>query len=242
MTPLSQPTPERSQRILVIDDEEQIRRALRSVLQARHYTVDVAATGEAGLEAAVDRTPDLIVLDLTLPDMSGLQVAEQLRAWYEGPIIVLSVRDADADKIAALDLGADDYLTKPFSAGELLARIRAHLRRVAGGETSVREIRSGELVIDLAKRIVTVSGTPVRLTRTEFEVLALLARNADRVVTSRMLLEQVWGPDYVSDTQTLRVHVSHLRQKIEPSGGVPRYVLTEPGVGFRFVGDQEVAS
>jgi two-component system KDP operon response regulator KdpE len=238
----SQPSPERSQRILVIDDEEQIRRALRSVLQARHYTVDVAATGEEGLEAAVDRTPDLIVLDLTLPGMSGLQAAEQLRAWYEGPILVLSVRDGDADKIAALDLGADDYLTKPFSAGELLARIRAHLRRTSGVEASVREIRSGDLVIDLAKRIVTVAGKPVRLTRTEFDVLALLARNADRVVTSRMLLEQVWGPDYVSDTQTLRVHVSHLRQKIEPSGGVPRYVLTEPGVGFRFVGDHEVAS
>jgi two-component system, OmpR family, KDP operon response regulator KdpE len=231
------PSPERSPRILVIDDEEQIRRALRSVLQARHYVVDVAATGGQGLEAAVDRTPDLVVLDLTLPDMSGLQVAEELRAWYHGPIIVLSVRDADADKIAALDLGADDYLTKPFSSGELLARIRAHLRRTSGVESSVREIVAGDLAIDLAKRMVTVAGEPVHLTRTEFDILALLARNADRVVTSRMLLEQVWGPEYETDTQALRVHVSHLRQKIEPAGGVPRHILTEPGVGFRFVGD-----
>jgi two-component system, OmpR family, KDP operon response regulator KdpE len=231
------PAPERSHRILVIDDEEQIRRALKSILQARHYTVDLAATGGEGLEAAIDRTPDLIVLDLTLPDMSGLDVAEELRAWYEGPIIVLSVRDADADKIAALDLGADDYLTKPFSAGELLARIRAHLRRSAGGESAVHKITAGGLAIDVAKRTVTLDGEPVHLTRTEFDILALLARNADRVVTSRMLLEQVWGPGYESDTPTLRVHVSNLRQKIEPPGGVPRYILTEPGVGFRFVGD-----
>jgi len=231
------PAPGRSARILVIDDEEQIRRALRSVLQARHYTVDVAETGERGLEMAVGSTPDLVILDLSLPDISGLRVAEELRAWYTGPIIVLSVRDADSDKIAALDLGADDYLTKPFSAGELVARIGAHLRRASGAESSVKEIRAGDLVVDLAKRVVTVSGEPVHLTRTEFDILAVLARNADRVVTSRMLLEQVWGPGYETDTQALRVHVSHLRQKVEPAGGVPRYILTEPGVGFRFMGD-----
>jgi two-component system KDP operon response regulator KdpE len=234
----SMAAPERAARILVIDDEEQIRRALRSILQARRYQVDLAETGRDGLAAAATHTPDLIVLDLSLPDISGLTVAEELRSWYKGPIVVLSVRDGDEDKIAALDLGADDYLTKPFSAGELLARIRAHLRRVQGGESSVREIRSGGLVIDLPKRIVTVEGVPVHLTRTEFDILALLARNADRVVTSRMLLEQVWGDEWASDTQTLRVHVSHLRQKIEPPGGVPRYVLTEPGVGFRFVGEE----
>jgi two-component system KDP operon response regulator KdpE len=233
--------PERSPRILVIDDEEQIRRALRSILQARHYTVDLAETGAAGLEAAVDRIPDLIMLDLSLPDISGLVVCEELRAWYEGPILVLSVRDADADKIAALDLGADDYLTKPFSAGELLARIRAHLRRKSGSEVSVREIRAGDLLIDLAKRTVTLSGRPVHLTRTEFDILAELARNADRVVTLHALLDAVWGPDYVSDTQTLRVHVSHLRQKIEPGGGAARYILTEPGVGYRFAGDEDTA-
>lgn len=238
MNPVTQPTPADGIQILVIDDEEQIRRALRSVLEARGYEVAAAATGQSGLAAAVDETPDLVVLDLTLPDMSGFVVAERLREWYEGPIIVLSVRDGDADKIAALDLGADDYLTKPFSSGELLARIRAHLRRSGSGETQVREIRSGGLVIDLPKRTVTVEGQLVHLTKTEFDILALLARNADRVVTAKMLFAEVWGPEYATDTQTLRVHISHLRQKIEPADGVPRYVLTEPGVGFRFIGDE----
>lgn len=221
--------------ILVIDDEEQIRRALRSILSARGYRVEAAASGEDGLRAAVDHQPDLIVLDLTLPGKSGLEVCSELREWCAVPILVLSVRDGDGDKIAALDLGADDYLTKPFSAGELLARIRALLRRTAGTEAAPAEVTVGGLVIDFARRIVTVDGEPVHLTRTEFDVLAVLAHNLDRVVTSRMLLEKVWGPAYVDDTQTLRVHVSHLRHKIEPAGGVPRYVITEPGVGFRLV-------
>jgi two-component system, OmpR family, KDP operon response regulator KdpE len=231
--------PERPVQVLVVDDEEQIRRALRSVLGARHYDVSLAATGEEALEMAVEHTPDLVVLDLTLPGISGLDVCRELRTWLTAPILVLSVRDSDEDKIAALDLGADDYLTKPFSTGELLARVRALLRRVAPGDTAVSEIVAGDLVIDLARRIVRVAGEEVRLTRTEFDILAMLAKHSDRVVTSRMLLEQVWGPEYVSDTQTLRVHVSHLRHKIEPTGGVPRYVITEPGVGFRFVGDEE---
>jgi DNA-binding response OmpR family regulator len=234
---LERSTPEKPARILVIDDEPQIRRALRSILSVRHYDVRLAENGREGLEAAIDEAPDLVVLDLSLPDMSGFEVAEELRGWYEGPILVLSVRDADSDKITALDQGADDYLTKPFSAGELLARVRALLRRAQGGAAGVKEIRAGDLVIDLARRRVTASGALVHLTRTEFDILSLLARNADRVVTSRMLLEQVWGPEYETDTQALRVHVSHLRQKIEPAGGVPRYILTEPGVGFRFVGD-----
>ena len=237
MTDLGRSTPEKSARVLVIDDEPQIRRALRSILQARHYDVRLAENGAEGLEMAVDETPDLIVLDLSLPDMSGFEVAQALRDWYEGPILVLSVRDAEADKIAALDMGTDDYLTKPFSAGELLARVRALLRRSQGGASPLKEIRAGDLVIDVPRRQVTVAGELIHLTRTEFDILALLARNADRVVTSRMLLEQVWGPEYETDTQALRVHVSHLRQKIEPSGGVPRYILTEPGVGFRFLGD-----
>ncbi len=231
--------PERAVQVLVVDDEEQIRRALRSVLGARHYDVSLAATGEEALEMAVEHTPDLVVLDLTLPGISGLDVCRELRTWLAAPILVLSVRDSDEDKIAALDLGADDYLTKPFSTGELLARVRALLRRAAPGDTAVSEIVAGDLVIDLARRVVRVAGEEVRLTRTEFDILAMLARHSDRVVTSRMLLEQVWGPEYVSDTQTLRVHVSHLRHKIEPAGGVPRYVITEPGVGFRFVGDDE---
>ena len=234
---IAEGAPERPVRVLVIDDEEQIRAALRSVLRASHWLVDVAENGEAGLEAAVTHTPDVIVLDLTLPDMSGFEVARELRTWYSGPILVLSVRGSEQDKITALDLGADDYLTKPFSAGELTARLRALLRRAMPGETLASEIVAGDLEIDFAKRTVKVRGEYVRLTRTEFDILALLARNADRVVTSRMLLESVWGPEYVGDTQTLRAHVSHLRRKVERPGDVPRHILTEPGVGFRFVTD-----
>jgi two-component system, OmpR family, KDP operon response regulator KdpE len=227
--------PERTQRVLVVDDEEQIRRALKSVLSARHYEVDLAETAERGLELTAEHTPDIIVLDLSLPGMSGLEACRRLREWYRGPILILSVRNADDDKIAALDLGADDYLTKPFSTGELLARLRALLRRTQGVDSSATEIRTGDLCVDFAKRLVTVKGEPVHLTRIEFDILAQLARNAGRVVTSRMLLDTVWGPEYVGDTQTLRVHVSHVRRKIESPGDVSRYILTEPGVGFRFV-------
>jgi two-component system KDP operon response regulator KdpE len=232
---VSDGSPKKAARILVIDDEVQILRALRSILTARRYDVETADTGEQGLEAAAERQPDLIVLDLTLPGKSGLEVCKELRSWLAVPILVLSVRDSDADKISALDLGADDYLTKPFSAGELLARIRALLRRSASDEASPSEVTVGGLTVDFARRIVTVDGADVRLTRTEFDILALLAHNVDRVVTSRMLLERVWGPEYVDDTQTLRVHISHLRHKIEPEGGVSRYILTEPAVGFRLV-------
>ena len=221
-------------RVLVIDDEDQIRRALKSVLSARHYEVELAETAERGLELTAERTPDIIVLDLSLPVMSGLEACRRLREWYTGPILILSVRNNDADKIAALDLGADDYLTKPFSTGELLARIRALLRRTQGADATVTEKRVGELCIDFAKRVVAVGGEPVHLTRIEFDILAVLARNAGRVVTSRMLIDAVWGPEYESDTQTLRVHVSHLRGKIGAPGDVSRYILTEPGVGFRF--------
>ncbi len=231
---MSEAAPERPARILVVDDEQQIQRALKSVLQARSYVVDVAGSAEDGIALTAERTPDLVILDLALPGMSGLEACRELRTWYTGPILVLSVRTGDDDKIAALDLGADDYLTKPFSTGELLARIRALLRRASPTEAGLSEIRSGDLCIDLARRIVTLHGEPVKLTRLEFDILALLARNAGRVVTSSMLLEHVWGPEYVRDTQTLRVHISHLRKKIEREGDVPRFILTEPGVGFRF--------
>jgi two-component system, OmpR family, KDP operon response regulator KdpE len=231
---VSDGAPERIARVLVIDDEEQIRRALKSVLTARHYDVVLAETAEQGLELTAEKTPDIIVLDLSLPGMSGLEACRRLREWYHGPILILSVRSNDDDKIAALDLGADDYLTKPFSTGELLARIRALLRRTGGVDSSVAEIISGDLCIDLAKREVTVKGELVRLTRIEFDILAMLSSNAGRVVTSRQLMESVWSPEYVGDTQTLRVHVSHLRRKIESPGDVPRHILTEPGVGFRF--------
>lgn len=229
--------PERLARALVVDDEAQIRRALKSILQARHYVVDLAETAEEGLELAAVHTPDIVILDLSLPGMSGLEACRALREWYRGPILVLSVRSGDEDKIAALDLGADDYLTKPFSTGELLARIRALLRRTSGQDATTSEIRIGEVFIDLGRRIVEVRGEQVKMTRIEFDILALLMRNAGRVVTSNMLLDAVWGPEYVGDTQTLRVHVSHLRKKIERPGDVPRCILTEPGVGFRFAAD-----
>ncbi len=232
-------SPERPLRVLVIDDEEQIRRALKSVLTVRKFHVTLAETGEAGLDAAVDCSPDLVILDLSLPGMDGLEVCRELRNWLTAPILVLSVRLDDADKIAALDLGADDYLTKPFSTGELLARIRALLRRASQSEKASPLIEAGDIRVDLSTRTVLVRGEEVTLTRTEFDILAFLARNADRVVTSRMILEHVWGPEYAEDlafaddTQALRVHVSHLRKKIERDPSLPRYVITEPGVGFR---------
>lgn len=231
---MAQGVPERIARVLVIDDEEQIRRALRSVLQVRHYEPLLAASAEEGLELAAEHTPDIIILDLMLPGMSGIEACGRLREWYHGPILVLSVLGNDTDKIQALDLGADDYLTKPFSTGELLARMRALLRRTSGIHTSATIITRKGLTIDLAKRQVTVRGEQVKLTRIEFDILALLATNAGRVVTSRMLLETVWGPEYIRDTQTLRVHISNLRHKIETPGDVSRYIITEPGVGFRF--------
>lgn len=226
--------PEKRLKILVIDDEEQIRRALKSILSVRHYDVILATNGDEGLDLAIDHSPDLVILDLSMPGMGGLEVCRELRAWYNGPILVLSVRSDDADKISALDLGADDYLTKPFSAGELLARIRALLRRAAGNPATPPVISAGDMEIDIATRRVTRAGDEIDLTRTEFDILAYLAQNADRVVTSKMILEHVWGPEYGEDTQTLRVHISHLRKKIEPHPAVPKYILTEPGVGFRF--------
>lgn len=226
--------PERPAKILIVDDEEQIRRALKSILSVRHYEVILASNGLEGIDLAIDHNPDLIILDLAMPDMNGTEVAEDLRTWYTGPILVLSVRSGAEDKIKALDLGADDYLTKPFSAGELLARVRALLRRTAGHITPQPVITAGDLEIDIARRRVIRAGKEVDLTKTEFDILAYLARNADCVVTSKQVLENVWGLEYGEDTQTLRVHISHLRKKIEPHPSVPRYILTEPGVGFRF--------
>jgi two-component system, OmpR family, KDP operon response regulator KdpE len=224
--------PERPTHILVVDDEEQIRRALTSILRTRGYILDLAATGQEALLKAIDAPPDLVVLDLALPDMSGIEVCRELRTWFSAPILILSVRSNEADKIQALDEGADDYLTKPFSAGELLARIRALLRRAAALTSPPPEIAIGDLMVDVARRRVTVSRRDISLTPTEFDILAFLARNAGLVVTQKMILESVWGPEWVEDAQTLRVHVSHLRKKLEVPGG-PRYIITEPGVGFR---------
>ena len=226
--------PERPTRILVVDDEEQIRRALKSILSTRGYILEMAATAEEALLKAIDAPPDLVVLDLALPDRSGIEVCRELRTWMSAPILVLSVRANEADKIEALDEGADDYLTKPFSAGELLARIRALLRRAAALTSPPPVITSGDLEIDIARRRVTRAGEEIALTPTEFDILAYLARNAGLVVTQKMILEQVWGPEWVEDAQTLRVHVSNLRKKIELHPGGPRYIITEPGVGFRF--------
>jgi two-component system KDP operon response regulator KdpE len=220
--------------ILVIDDEPQLRRALESVFTQRGYEVVLAASGEDGLVRVAEKAPDAIILDLMLPGMSGIETARALRRMTAAPILVLSVKGAEEDKILALDEGADDYLTKPFSTGELLARVRALLRRGAQA-AAAGPIRSGSLVVDLGKRKVSQGDKPVRLTRTEFEILATLAENADRVVTSRQLLEEVWGPDQAQDTQALRVHLSHLRRKIEEHPSTPRYIVTEPGVGYRFV-------
>jgi two-component system KDP operon response regulator KdpE len=196
--------------------------------------VILASNGEEAIDRAIDLTPDLVVLDLSMPGLSGLEVCQELRSWLTAPILVLSVRGSDADKITALDAGADDYLTKPFSAGELLARIRALLRRPSLQTPSAPVIKVEDLEINLAQRRVTHAGKEIDLTKTEFDILAYLALNPDRVLTSKMILQQVWGPEYGDDTQTLRVHVSHLRKKIEPHPTVPRYILTEPGVGFRF--------
>ena len=222
-------------RILVVDDEEQMRRALKSLLSARGYQVLLACDGQQALEQAAEHSPDLLILDLMLPGMSGLEVCRELRDWYAGPILILSVRGNDTDKIAALDLGADDYLTKPFSTGELLARLRALLRRASSQTAPLPVVRLGALEIDLVRRLVTRKGEPVNLTPTEYDILAYLVQHANCVVTTAMLLSQVWGAEPGDDTQALRSHISHLRKKIEPNPKVPRYLLTEPGVGFRFV-------
>ena len=227
---------EHEQRVLVVDDEPQIRRALESILGVRGYAVTCVATGEEALKALRAQIPDLLVLDLSLPGMSGLDVCKAVRARWPVPILVLSVRDTDRDKVAALDLGADDYLTKPFSAAELLARIRALLRRSAG-PTAGGVVESGDLEVDLPRRQVRVRGEEVHLTRTEFDILATLVEGAGAVVTSRAILTRVWGPEWGSDIALLRVHVCHLRKKIEPDPSVPRFIVTEPGVGFRFAAE-----
>ena len=225
--------PQRPTRILVVDDEEQIRRALRSILSSRGYVLEMAATGDEALLKAIDAPPDLVVLDLMLPDRSGIDVCRELRTWMTAPILILSVRANEADKILALDEGADDYLTKPFSAGELLARVRALLRRAAALTSPPPVVVAGELEVDVARRIVRRAGAEVALTPTEFDILACLARNADLVVTQRMILQEVWGPEWAEDAQTLRVHVSNLRKKLGRSSEGLQYIVTEPGVGFR---------
>jgi two-component system KDP operon response regulator KdpE len=223
-------------RVLVVDDEPQIRRALAVNLKARGYHVDQAASGEEALHLAAARHPDVVLLDLGLPGVDGLDVIRGLRGWTSVPIVVLSVREAEADKVAALDLGADDYLTKPFGMNELLARLRAALRR---HQPSAEEpvVETPDFRVDLAARRVWVHGEEVHLTPTEWSILDVLARHPGRLITQRQLLQQVWGPSYERETNYLRVYLAQLRRKLEPEPARPRYLITEPGMGYRFEPD-----
>ena len=224
-------------RILVVDDEPRILRTVKALLTRRGYGVTLATSGEEALERAAETDPQLIILDLGLPGIGGLEVCRRIREWSRAPILILSVRNEDVDKISALDLGADDYLTKPFSSGELLARVRALLRRVPGPESDSTVVQSGDLVIDLVERRAMLAGRALKLTRTEFAVLSALADKVDSVVTTRALQKAVWGADADDADQihSLRVHVSHLRTKIEPDPHAPMYIITEPGIGYRFI-------
>lgn len=221
-------------RILVVDDEKQIRRMLKAALAGYGYDIAEAASGHEGLSQTSIFHPDVVILDLGLPDMDGIEVIERLREWTEVPVIVLSVREHEDDKVRALDAGADDYVTKPFGMGELLARLRAALRRMARSEDEP-VLALGELSLDLARRSVTVRGEEVKLTPTEYEVLKYLARKAGRVVTHRQLLLEIWGSNYQEHSQYLRVYIGQLRRKIEADPSQPAYIITEPGVGYRLV-------
>jgi two-component system KDP operon response regulator KdpE len=223
-------------RVLVVDDEPQFLRALQTNLRGAGYAVVTATTAEEALSSAALQPPDAIVLDLLLPDGRGTDVCRELRRWSEAPIILVSAVGDEEEKIAALDAGADDYVTKPFAIGELLARLRAVLRR-AGPATEPR-LEIGELVVDLDKRSVNVSGEPVHLTPHEFELLRVLAQNEGKLLTHKAILREVWGPAYQRESSYLHVFVSQLRRKLEPDPARPRYILTEPGAGYRLVNPQ----
>ena len=219
-------------RVLVVDDEPAIQRFLNTALSAEGYAVFAAASGAEALSEVVAHRPDLIVLDLGLPDMDGSEVTRRVREWSSVPIIILSVRGQETDKIDALDAGADDYLTKPFGAGELLARLRVALRRASSSDSAPVFV-SGDLMVDLARQLVNVEGHEVQLTPTEYDILRSLVTHAGKVLTHHQILRQVWGAGYEQDAHLLRVNVSNLRRKIEPDPSRPTYILTEPGVGYR---------
>lgn len=224
-------------RVLVIDDEPPILRALRINLRARDYEVSTAADATTGLAAVARDRPDVIVLDLGLPDMDGTEVIRGVRGWSNIPIIVLSARDDEPQKVAALDAGADDYVTKPFGMDELLARLRAAVRRGTPGADE-HQVQTPDFTIDFAaKRVQGSDGADVRLTPTEWQLLEILARHRGRLVTGKQLLQHVWGPHYGTETNYLRVYVAQLRRKLEPEPSRPRYLLTEPGMGYRFQSD-----
>lgn len=221
-------------RVLVCDDEPQIRRALGVNLRARGYQVDLAETGEEALELAARHHPDVVVLDLGLPGIDGVEVIHGLRGWSEVPIIVLSVREAEADKVAALDAGADDYVTKPFGMDELLARLRAAVRRATPAEEAAT-VETADFTIDLVvKKVRDANANEIRLTPTEWQIIEVLVRNTGKLVPQRRLLQEVWGPEYEKETNYLRVFMAQIRRKLEPSPSHPRYFITEPGMGYRF--------
>jgi two-component system KDP operon response regulator KdpE len=220
---------------LVIDDEPQIQRLLTITLESNGYRVATAGTGQEGLALAAQRRHDVIILDLGLPDLNGVLVLKHLRGWTQTPVVVLTVLDEEADKIEALDAGADDYVTKPFNSGELLARLRAALRRSDTGRLEEPAFKSGELVVDFASRRVTRGSQPVRLTATEYALLRLFIQHAGKVLTHRHILREIWGPEHENDTQYLRVYMTRLREKLEVNPELPVLFHTEPGVGYRFV-------
>jgi two-component system, OmpR family, KDP operon response regulator KdpE len=221
--------------VLVIDDEAQIRKFLDIGLRAEGYEVLLAATGGEGLALAATRSPDLVILDIGLPDREGHDVLSELRQWSQVPVLMLSVRDAESEKVKALDAGANDYVTKPFGIQELMARLRAMLRARPGEREAPQRYDDGELVIDLARREVTLGGTPLALTRKEYAVLAMLVRHAGRVVTQQQLLRDIWGATHTHDSHYLRIVVGKLRQKLGDDPAIPRWLKTEPGVGYRFI-------
>ena len=225
-------------RILVVDDEPQIRRALRTSLEAHGYAVQTAGTGEEAVLGMAEGSPDLVFLDLGLPDLDGAEVIRRLRSFSEVPVIVLSVRDQQADKVAALDAGADDYVTKPFGMEELLARLRAQLRRAQAEEAEPVVLRFGELQVDLARRLVTLGGEPVHLTRTEYGLLEAFVRNPGKLLTHQWLLREVWGRGYGEESHYLRVYVRALRRKLGDHAAAPALILTEPGVGYRWIAER----
>ena len=221
-----------AQRVLIVDEEVSIRRYLRAALGAAGFATYEAKTGQEALDGAVLYHPEIIILDLGLPDIDGVEVTRRLREWSQTPIIVLSVREAENDKVAALDAGADDYLTKPFGTSELMARIRVALRRASKGPDEP-VFYVDNLKMDVSRRIVTVAENPISLTPTEYEILRLLLENAGKVLTHRQILRQVWGTAYEDEMHILRVNISNLRRKIEPDPSRPHYLVTEPGVGYR---------
>jgi two-component system KDP operon response regulator KdpE len=222
-------------RILLVEDDPGIRKFLRVALEAQGFSLEEEASGKAGIARAATLQPDLVVLDLGLPDMDGKAVIARIREWSDVPILILSVRQAEEEKVAALDAGANDYVVKPFGIAELLARVRALLRSKTGGAAVEAEIVRGDLRIDLARHEVSLAGASVKLTRKEFDLLALLARNAGRIVTHRQLLADVWGQAHEHDLQYLRVFIGRLRAKLADDPAAPRFILNEPGVGYRFL-------